>query len=174
MMERGDRGEDVKKLQLALLELGYDLPKWGADGDLGSETLDALARFLRDHGVKVEDDAATVTDEHLALVQQVAAAVAEAPLGPKLPSGRFHDLRDVAAQTNIGGPRSWKQVTGITLHQTACVLGEKPKRWATVVAHMGVTRAGQVLWMHDFEKIVWHANGFNNGTIGIEMDGEYA
>jgi len=173
-MKRGDQGVEVRQLQKALMALGYDLPRWGADGDLGSETLDALARFLREHGTETDDDAAVVSDAELALVQKVLAATKNAPLGPKLASSRFHDLRSNAAQNNIGGRRSWTQITGVTLHQTACVLGEKPQRWATVVAHLGITRAGQVIWMHDFEKIVWHGNGFNGRTIGIEMDGTYA
>jgi N-acetyl-anhydromuramyl-L-alanine amidase AmpD len=173
-MKRGDKGTEVRKLQQALIDLGYDLPRWGADGDLGTETIDTLARFLRDHGVSVDDDADVVSDAELALVDRVLAATRDAPMGPQLASGRFHDLRSIAAQAQIGGRRPWQQVTGITLHQTACVLGERPQRWGTVVAHMGVTRAGQVLWIHDFEKIVWHGNGFNDTTIGIEMDGTYA
>lgn len=173
-MRRGDQGDNVRKLQNALMELGYDLPRWGADGDLGTETLDALARFLRDHAIQIDDDADVVSDAELALVQKVLTATQDAPLGPKLVSGRFHDLRPLAAQGGIGGRRPWSQVTGVTLHQTACVLGEKPQRWGTVVAHLGITRGGQVIWMHDFEKVVWHGNGFNGSTIGIEMDGTYA
>jgi N-acetyl-anhydromuramyl-L-alanine amidase AmpD len=174
MLKRGDKGAEVRKLQQSLIELGYDLPRWGADGDLGTETVDAVARFLRDHGTQIDDDADVVSDAELALVQRVLAATTDAPLGPQLPGGRFHDLRSIASQNQIGGRRAWGQVTGITLHQTACVLGERPQRWSTVVAHLGVTRGGQVCWMHDFEKIVWHGNGFNNRMIGIEMDGTYA
>jgi N-acetyl-anhydromuramyl-L-alanine amidase AmpD len=174
MLKRGDQGIAVRNLQQALIELGYDLPRWGADADLGTETVDALARFLRDHGTEVDEDAAVVTDAELALVQKVLAATKDAPMGPQLVGGRFHDLRSVASQNNLGGRRQWSQITGVTIHQTACVLGERPQRWATVGAHLGVTRAGQVIWMHDFEKIVWHGNGFNAYTVGIEMDGTYA
>jgi len=174
MLKRGDQGSDVRKLQQALIELGYDLPKFGPDGDLGCETLDTLARFLHDHGVQIDDDASVVSDAELALVQKVLGATSNAPLGPKLEGGRFHDLRSIASQNNIGGWRPWTQITGITLHQTACVLGERPQRWATVVAHMGITRMGLSLWMHDFRKIVWHGNGLNCSTVGIEMDGTYA
>lgn len=174
MLTRGSQGGDVRALQLALMELDYDLPRWGADGDLGTETMDAFARFLRDHGTAVDDDADVVSDAELALLWQVLAATKDAPLGPRLASGRFHDLRRDAGQDRIGGRRSWKQINGVTLHQTACVLGEKPQRWRNVAAHLGVTRAGQVIWMHDFEKIVWHGNGLNGATIGIELDGTYA
>lgn len=174
MLKRGDQGVAVRNLQQALIELGYELPRWGADGDLGTETIDVLARFLRDHGAGTDDDTAVVSDSELALVQQVLAATRGAPMGPQLASGRFHDLRSVATQNHVGGRRSWGQVTGITVHQTACMLGERPQRWATVGAHLGITRAGQVIWMHDFEKVVWHGNGFNGFTVGIEMDGTYA
>jgi N-acetyl-anhydromuramyl-L-alanine amidase AmpD len=174
MLKRGDHGVEVRKLQQALIELGYELPRWGADGDLGAETIDALARFLRDHSTETDDDADVVSDAELALVDKVLTAAANAPLGPQLASGRFHDLRSTATQNSLGGRRPWNQVTGVTLHQTACVLGERPQRWATVVAHLGITRAGQVIWMHDFEKVVWHGNGLNASTIGIEMEGTYA
>jgi N-acetyl-anhydromuramyl-L-alanine amidase AmpD len=174
MMKRGSRGAEVCNLQRALIELGYGLPRWGVDGDLGSETIDAMCRFLREHGADVDDDADIITDVELALLRKVGEAAHDALLGPKLASGRFHDLRSIAAQNNVGARRAWNQVTGITLHQTACVLGEKPARWSTVGAHLGVTRAGQVIWMHDFEKIVWHANLLNGFTVGIELDGTYA
>lgn len=174
MLKRGAKGEEVRRLQQALVELGYELPRWGIDGDLGSETSDVLARFLRDHSTEVDDDSDIVSDDELALLYRIRDLERGALLGPKLESGRFHDLRSVAARTSIGGSRPWNAITGIVLHQTACVLGEQPSRWATVGAHLGITRAGQVIWMHDFEKVVWHANQFNGFTIGIEMDGTYA
>src|SRR5258705_467564 len=83
---------------------------WGADGDLGTETIDALARFLRDHGTDAADDASLVSDAELAVVQRVLAATKDAPLGPQLASGRFHDLRATASQKNIGGRRGWNQI----------------------------------------------------------------
>jgi hypothetical protein len=174
MLKRGSQGEEVRKLQMALMEVGYELPRWGADGDLGTETIDVFARFLRDHSMEVDDDADVISDAELALLDRIHGAVTQAMVGPKLAGGGFHDLRSVASQTNIGGRRAWKQITGIVLHQTAVVFGEKPMRWASVGAHLGVTRGGQVIWMHDFEKVVWHGNGFNGFTIGIEVDGTYA
>lgn len=49
-MKLGDRGEAVQDLQEALIELGYSLPRWGADGIFGKETAAALAAFVADHG----------------------------------------------------------------------------------------------------------------------------
>lgn len=49
-LRRGDAGEDVRKMQRALLAWdGNCLPKWGADGDFGEETEEALKRFQREH-----------------------------------------------------------------------------------------------------------------------------
>ena len=48
----GNQGAEVKKLQEKLLKLGYDLGKWGADGDFGSSTQKAVKKFQKDHGLK--------------------------------------------------------------------------------------------------------------------------
>lgn len=80
-------------------------------------------------------------------------------------------LRSLASQRH--GARSWAKVTGICLHQTACVLGERVARWDTVGAHLGVTRAGRAIWLHDFDVVVWHGNAWNAQTVGIEIDGLY-
>jgi N-acetyl-anhydromuramyl-L-alanine amidase AmpD len=71
------------------------------------------------------------------------------------------------------GGRSWRKITGICLHQTACVLGERDARWDTVGAHIGITRSGRVLWLHDLDVVVWHGNAWNAQTVGIEIDGLY-
>lgn len=57
----GDEGTDVRDMQRKLMRLGYDLPKYGADGDFGSETLKALKDFQQDHGLDLTGvyDAAT-------------------------------------------------------------------------------------------------------------------
>lgn len=44
-LKRGMRGEDVRRLQARLMELGYELPKYGADGEYGSETVAAVKAF---------------------------------------------------------------------------------------------------------------------------------
>ncbi len=63
----GCEGEDVKELQTKLLSWGYDLGKWGADGEYGSCTKAAVAKFQADHMLVVTGvyDA----DTHAALVE---------------------------------------------------------------------------------------------------------
>ena len=48
-IRRGDKGEYVKEAQTKLYNLGYDLGKWGIDGDFGKATEAAVKEFQRDH-----------------------------------------------------------------------------------------------------------------------------
>ncbi|MDR6763846.1 outer membrane biosynthesis protein TonB [Flavobacterium sp. 2755] len=45
----GSKGEPVQKVQSGLMDLGYSLPKFGADGDYGSETKAAVLNFQSDN-----------------------------------------------------------------------------------------------------------------------------
>ena len=49
VLKRGDKGEDVRILQKDLMQLGYDLPRYGADGDFGAETEKAVRHFQQEH-----------------------------------------------------------------------------------------------------------------------------
>lgn len=51
---RKNNKNNVKSLQQALMALGYSLPKYGADGKWGSETLRALKKFQKDNGLKAD------------------------------------------------------------------------------------------------------------------------
>ena len=50
-LRKGDKGEWVKKMQSELIQRGYDLGKWGADGSFGAQTEAALKAFQRDNGL---------------------------------------------------------------------------------------------------------------------------
>ena len=45
----GDKGAEVKLMQQDLMKAGEELPKYGADGDFGRETLAAVRSFQRKH-----------------------------------------------------------------------------------------------------------------------------
>jgi peptidoglycan hydrolase-like protein with peptidoglycan-binding domain len=49
---KGAKGTDVGKMQEALQTAGYKLPKYGADGKFGDETVKALKKFQTDHCLK--------------------------------------------------------------------------------------------------------------------------
>lgn len=45
LLKNGSEGASVKALQTLLILRGYKLPKYGADGDFGSETVAAVKKF---------------------------------------------------------------------------------------------------------------------------------
>lgn len=49
-----DAGDDVKNIQEALKQLGYDLSKYGTDGLIGSETTAAIKAFQQAKGLSVD------------------------------------------------------------------------------------------------------------------------
>lgn len=53
-LRKGSKGDNVKQVQNLLLELGYDLPRYGADGSFGNETDAAVRAFQRDEGLDVD------------------------------------------------------------------------------------------------------------------------
>lgn len=76
------------------------------------------------------------------------------------------------------GQRSWADVKGITLHQTAAFMTdaygvESPKRFINTGAHMVITRSGNIYWLADFDTLVIHGNSFNSYDIGIEINGAF-
>ena len=50
-LRKGNKGDWVTILQNKLMLLGYALPKFGADGDFGQETLSAVKAFQKAHGL---------------------------------------------------------------------------------------------------------------------------
>lgn len=50
----GDSGEAVKNMQTMLIDLGYDCGKWGADGEFGTATEEALKKFQKAAKIDVD------------------------------------------------------------------------------------------------------------------------
>lgn len=53
-LRKGSTGADVKTLQETLITLGYRLPKYGADGSFGAETVAALKQMQADNGLAAD------------------------------------------------------------------------------------------------------------------------
>ena len=47
-LAKGSKGIKVVKMQQALMDMGYKLPKFGVDGDFGDETTTALLAYQHD------------------------------------------------------------------------------------------------------------------------------
>ena len=54
LLKKGMSGSDVRELQQNLLKLGYALPKYGADGDYGAETVEAVKAFQKKNGLEAD------------------------------------------------------------------------------------------------------------------------
>lgn len=46
-----DFGDEIISIQLALMQCGYSLSRFGADGKFGQETLQAVEAFQKDHAL---------------------------------------------------------------------------------------------------------------------------
>lgn len=69
LLKNGMSGDDVKALQELLIELGYDLSKYGADGKFGSETEKAVKAFQTTESLEVDGMYGDLT--HAALMDAI-------------------------------------------------------------------------------------------------------
>ena len=89
-LRRGSTGAAVTLVQEALMNLGYALPTFGADGDFGKETEAAVRAFQQDTGAAVDGVVGAETIGFLdrrvqgkPLAPPTAPVLANAPLNPK-------------------------------------------------------------------------------------------
>lgn len=65
LLKRGSKGDDVERLQRILIELGYDLGFYGADGDYGSKTENAVKQLQRRTQIQVDGKYGSITHKAL-------------------------------------------------------------------------------------------------------------
>ena len=75
IIRNGDEGPDVKTMQEYLLKLDFDLGKWGADGDFGDATEQAVIAFQRLNDL--DDDGEYGPKTHAAMMEQLELFDAE-------------------------------------------------------------------------------------------------
>lgn len=85
-LRKGSSGEYVTLLQTKLIQLGYDLSPYGADGKFGNTTLKAVKQFQKDRGLESDGVVGTRTWEamesgevtlYTVTIQHVSQTVAE-------------------------------------------------------------------------------------------------
>ena len=80
ILRKGSAGPEVKSLQKKLLQIGYYLGSYGADGDYGDATVTAVRKFQKDNSLAVDGEAGSNTlaavDKVLSIVQQEQKAIA--------------------------------------------------------------------------------------------------
>lgn len=62
---KGDKGEDVRAMQGALIARGCSCGKWGADGDFGNDTYAALRAFQHRNGLTMDGEYGPLTASKL-------------------------------------------------------------------------------------------------------------
>ena len=60
-LRKGSKGTAVTELQKLLMKHGYTLPNYGADGDFGNETLNAVKAFQEANGLEVDGAVGPIT-----------------------------------------------------------------------------------------------------------------
>ena len=79
ILKNGMSGADVKELQEMLIALDYDCGIWGADGEFGDSTQQAVERFQTAHGCMVDGEVGPETLDALhKAMEDAEAPVAEA------------------------------------------------------------------------------------------------
>ena len=80
ILRKGSAGPEVKSLQKKLLQIGYYLGSYGADGDYGDATVTAVRKFQKDNSLAVDGEAGpntlTAVDKVLPIVQQEQKIIA--------------------------------------------------------------------------------------------------
>lgn len=192
-MKLGDKGAAVKDLQLKLLALGYSLPRWGADGDFGKETEKALKEYAKDNGLSWCVD--TVVDHVLKADLPELEIIDLRDLQKDPPevtaTKKKHKIRNGKVVR-----RDMKDVDGIVLHQTAVWYGVSKnqirnadgdkhealhRRGLRVACHAiafggekaGIDDCGHAIATNPLEWYVYHGNGLNDRSLGLEIEGKY-
>ena len=65
VLTKGSKGKQVKALQHLLIANGCPLPRYGADGSFGNETVAAVKQYQQKHGLQVDGNAGQQTLTHI-------------------------------------------------------------------------------------------------------------
>ena len=109
----GSEGSDVRALQEMLLSLGYELPRYGADGDFGAETEAALRAFQADAGL--EADGKYGEKSHAALMDAAADGGKDSrPVQPEPPDAEKPPVSGTVVIVSDGGKVNIREGNGLT------------------------------------------------------------
>ena len=169
---KGDKNDKVKELQRALIRLGYPLDRWGADGQVGGETLAAIAEYCDDKGLEETDlDSGIVRGwiVNAIITQAIASSTSVHPL--------IEDVRH-DEYTKWRRRNKIKNIDTICLHQMACKDSDDKgwHRWRRLAIHWVVTCGdwSKAYQLHDFDLRVPHGHGWNGRSVGFEFEGYFS
>ena len=132
----GDSGNNVKKLQNALIDLGF-MPKGSADGSYGYQTYNAVKAFQKANGLSVDGVAGPATLTNLYENPNVVGVVEETPVPTATASPTLPPLSSLNSPnrvlTLLDSGYIISGTDGKTLYRNAIVDGQaalvKPSLW---------------------------------------------
>ncbi|QII49460.1 N-acetylmuramoyl-L-alanine amidase [Bacillus paralicheniformis] len=90
ILKKGSTGSRVKSLQKRLIAAGFSLPKYGADGSYGDETVQAVKNLQKKAGIAVDGIYGPATEKALAAVEASKKKLSSSKKSSyTLPSGIF-------------------------------------------------------------------------------------
>jgi len=132
------------------------------------ETKGILQGFVKESIEKFKDDG--LDDDDIDSLEKVASKEGTINIVPK--EYLFIDLTKEPRTKDRGksqGKRDWKNVKGITLHQTAVDFGTNPMRLLNVPVHGATLKDGKIVLLHTPTAYMWHAHSLNKYDVGIEV-----
>ena len=101
ILKYGSVGEDVRELQAALISLGYSCGSWGADGDFGDNTEQAVRQFQRANKCDVDGE---VGPQTIAALTAALTAAVDKPRLVRITGGNCYVRKapTVAADNILG------------------------------------------------------------------------
>lgn len=168
-----EAGANVRKLQEALINLGYELPKFGADGSMGHETMAAVEDFTEEYGHEGGLCEDKIAGYMVDLILEASAKLKQPYVHPEI---QLFDVTNDHPRKALKGWRKWSDVTGITLHQTGIFMNDTPQRFHNLKAHVGILTLPKptIVKVYPYNAYLWHANAFNKSDVGIEFNGCFA
>jgi N-acetylmuramoyl-L-alanine amidase len=154
----------VQSLQRRLIALGFPLPKFGADGDPGGETISAMNAAL---------------DE----VEKLRGGKPPAP--KPIPTSSTPQAAAITSMVILKQPKAARSIKEIIVHCTATPEGRnvsvdtirgwhKGQGWKDIGYHYVVMLDGTVEPGRPEDQIGSHVSGHNTGTIGVVYVGGVA
>ncbi|MED1742192.1 peptidoglycan-binding protein [Bacillus swezeyi] len=89
ILKKGSSGSKVKTLQKRLIAAGFSLPKYGADGSYGNETVQAVKSLQKKAGIAVDGIYGPATEKALSAIEKKKSSSSSKKSSYKLPSGIY-------------------------------------------------------------------------------------
>jgi hypothetical protein len=168
-------GPAVKRVQEILDMLGFE--PGDVDGIFGEASEGAVKGFQDASGLKVDGVCGPKTWDALCAAVDASSKDTGPMTDFMAELDRVHDIRKLHVPPRLASKktptRPWRDIVGVTVHQTGCNMPIKPQSWSRLNAHFGITKEGLVVFANDPTMIIWHAQGLSRSTIGIEIEGNY-